>query len=282
MTATLAVFAGAFGTLIGSFLNVVIYRLPRGERFGGASRSQCPQCKALIHWYDNLPLLSYLVLRGRCRACGWRIPVRYPLVEALTGALFAACMLRAVAAGWQPVLLAGLLTGGFAAMLVAASFIDLAHQLLPDALTLRTGLPLAAITVLLVPRLHGTALLGSDLAAGGMKASVASLVVGAAGAAVGGGLLMLIRVIGGRLARREAMGLGDVKLMAACGLLLGPEGTIQALFSALLIGAVVGGGTWLLARRKEMPFGPFLAVGTLLILLWQEPVTRIFRLVFGR
>lgn len=274
MTTVLVLFSAGFGAIVGSFLNVVIYRLPRDEPLGlfRKSRSACPECGATIHWYDNVPLLSYAVLRGRCRACGWRIPLRYPLVEALNAALFAACAWRAIALDWRPLLVVILVSGSFSSLLLAAAAIDIRHQLLLDKLTLRAGPVIAVLGVLLIPALPGTVLFGHELAGASVKPGLASLLVALTGGAVGAGAVGLIRWLGSVVLRREAMGLGDVKLMGTCGLLLGPTGVLLALGVAFLVGAVLGLLIWGVTRRREIPFGPFLALGAWFVMLFADPI----------
>lgn len=268
MTAVLIVLAAVFGSLIGSFLNVVIYRLPRDQPLGllRRTRSKCPNCDATIRWHDNIPLLSYLALAGRCRACRWRIPLRYPIVEAVTAAVFALAALRALQLPWHPRWLGFLVAAAFGAVCIAASAIDFQHKILPDKLTLRVGPVIGLIGAVFVPGFHGTAVFGAELA--GMKPGLASLVVGLVGGAVGAGVIYAIRAIGSLIVRREAMGLGDVKFMGMCGLLLGPGSALLAIGVAMVGGAVLGVGIWIVTRNREIPFGPFLALGALAVLLY--------------
>jgi leader peptidase (prepilin peptidase)/N-methyltransferase len=259
----------AFGAVIGSFLNVVIHRLPRGEPMGMV-RSRCPRCGRTIRWHDNVPVLSYLLLLGRCRDCKAPISPRYPLVEALTAFLFALSYLRAVRLGWEPLWLALPVAAAFAAVLVAATFIDFAHKLLPDRLTLRAMPVIGLVGAVGVPSIHGTSLFGHDLALH-VKPGLASLVVGLAGAATGFAVIFGIRQVGTWIARREAMGLGDVKFMLSAGLLLGPSGTLLAIGVAM-VAALLGIVIWLVTRDREIPFGPFLAVGSLAVLLHGDAV----------
>ncbi|MHC4222978.1 MAG: prepilin peptidase [Planctomycetota bacterium] len=270
MTTLLALLATGMGAIVGSFLNVVIYRLPRSEPMGMV-RSKCPSCGTIIRWFDNIPLVSYLALLGRCRDCRWRIPLRYPLVEALTAVLFGLCVLRVDALSWEPPLLAWAVCVAFAAILIAASAIDFTHKLLPDKLTLIALPVVGLIGSLGVPSIHGTVLFGHPLE-GAVKAGMASLVVGLAGAVVGGGIILAVRQIGTLIVRREAMGLGDVKFMAACGLLLGPGATLLAIGCAMVSGAFLGVLIWILTRNREIPFGPFLALGALAMLLYGGPI----------
>jgi len=270
----LAVLAGVFGALVGSFLNVVVHRLPRDEPLGlfRMTRSRCPECGETIHWYDNIPLVSYVALGGKCRACGWRIPLRYPLVEAVTAGLFALAVLRVAAEGWTPAWLAWLVAAAFVAVLIAASAIDFQHKILPNALTLKVGPVIGVVGSLTVIGFHGTTLLGNDLAAS-MKPGLASLLVGLAGAVTGGGVIWLIRFLGTLILRREAMGLGDVKFMAMAGLLLGPLSTLLALAVAMVGGSILGVAIWIVTRNREIPFGPFLALGAVAMLLYGDPIT---------
>jgi leader peptidase (prepilin peptidase)/N-methyltransferase len=223
--------AAVFGALIGSFLNVVVWRLPRGESLVTPG-SHCPSCDAPIAPYDNIPVVSWLVLRGRCRRCGAAVSVRYPLVELLTAAAFAAVVaVRGLDEGL-------VLELPFVACLIALAGIDLDHKLLPN----RIVYPMAAYGVmatLLVDR--------DDL--------VENLVAGA-----GAFLFLLIAV----LAYPRGMGMGDVKLGGAMGLYLGLA-VIPALLVAFLAGTVVGlaiiAREGAAARKKAVPFGVFLALG---------------------
>lgn len=259
------ILAGVFGALIGSFLNVVIHRLPRGMPMG-MERSQCPRCAAQIAWFDNVPVLSYIVLRGRCRACRAPISIRYPSVELLTALLFAACAERTLSLGWEPALIAFLVTATTCAVLVAAAFIDWDTGSMPAALTLRLLPVVGLVGALTVPALHGTRLLGVELTQA-FKPGLASLLVGVAGATVGAGTTAALRILAARTLRRAVLSRSDVQLMGALGLLLGPLGVLLAIAGGFLGGSaarlafVVGG------RRREVPLGPFLAAGGLALLL---------------
>jgi leader peptidase (prepilin peptidase)/N-methyltransferase len=225
------VLAGVVGALIGSFLNVVIHRLPRRESLV-RPRSRCPHCGTQIAEYDNVPVISWLVLRGRCRHCGERISARYPAVELITALVFAAVVL---VRGFDDDLLLEL---PFVAALIALAGIDYDHKLLPN----RIVYPLAVwglIATLLVDQ--------DDL--------VEHLIAGA------GAFLFLFAAV---LAYPRGMGMGDVKLAGAMGLYLGVS-VIPAMLIAFLTGSVVGlaiiarEGT--VARKKAVPFGIFLAIG---------------------
>ncbi|CDM65375.1 type 4 prepilin peptidase 1 [Pyrinomonas methylaliphatogenes] len=254
------VLSAIFGAAIGSFLNVVIHRVPRRESII-RPRSRCPQCGALIGVRDNIPILSFLILRGRCRRCRSPIPFRYLLVEALTAILFVVAAMRA----GLPLELAFDLA--FIAAIVALIFIDAEHMLLPNAITY-PGFIGALIARILVPQVGGSHLLAS------WPAWALSLFGGLIGAAFGGGLLWVLGWFWRRARGIEAMGLGDVKMMMMVGAYLGLARTAVALFLAFLIGAVVG--VALLLRRRErdwqmmLPFGIFLGIGALVSLFFGE------------
>lgn len=230
-----AVGAAGLGAVVGSFLNVVIHRLPKGESLAYPP-SACPRCGARIRPRDNLPVVGYLLLRGRCRDCREPISWRYPLVEALMGGLSLALWALhgpSPLFGVHFVLLAGL---------VAVTFIDLDLKIIPDSLSLG-GIVVGLACSLLTPL--------------GWKASLL-------GIGLGGGVLLA--VAGGYylLTRREGMGLGDVKLLAAIGAFLGWEAVLFTVFVSSLVGSVLG--LALTVRRGsgmklEVPFGPFLALG---------------------
>ncbi len=238
--------AAAFGLAIGSFLNVCIHRLPRGESVVSPG-SHCPACGAAIRWFDNLPVLSYLILGGKCRACGARFSARYLIVELVTAAVFAVS-----AAVFEPGLLLAVRLV-FAAMLVALFFIDLEHQLLPDAITL----PGVVIGVA-----------ASTWAGPGLLSSVA-------GAALGAAILLAIRWGWKRITGVDGMGLGDVKMLAMVGAFLGWQQVWLVLFLASLTGAVVGVSIAVTGRgsmKSRLPFGTFLAVAALIASAWGDHV----------
>jgi leader peptidase (prepilin peptidase) / N-methyltransferase len=231
------VFAGLFGAVLGSFLNVVAWRLPRGESIV-KPRSRCPQCETQIASYDNVPVLSWLLLRGRCRHCGARIPIRYPAVELLTAAVFAGIV---AARGFDDALLWEL---PFAAVLIAVSAIDLEHRIVPNRIVLPAAVWALVAAVLVAP---------SDLP---------ELLV--AGGAAFLGLLLAA------LAYPAGMGMGDVKLAGVMGLYLGAA-VAPALLAAFAVGALVGlaivAREGAGARKRGVPFAPFLALGGVLGLL---------------
>jgi leader peptidase (prepilin peptidase)/N-methyltransferase len=240
----LGVFAFALGACIGSFLNVVVWRLPRGESLIRPG-SHCPSCNAAIPAWANVPLVSYLALRGRCRACGAHISLRYPLVEALTGVLFVALLW---AHGPTPRLL---VDWALAAALVAVTFIDVDHQIIPNSITI-PGLVIGLVLSLLAPQLAvdwRDALLGVVLIGGGMWA---------------------ISAVYERLTGKIGLGMGDVKLVAMLASFLGLEGALGVLVVGCLVGIAYGGVmlAWVKGgRNTRIPFGPALAAAGVVFLL---------------
>jgi leader peptidase (prepilin peptidase)/N-methyltransferase len=228
----LASFAFVGGLLTGSFVGVVAHRVPRGRSIVGP-RSECPSCGAQIAAYDNVPVVSWLLLRGRCRTCHARIPARYPLIEFGVGAVFAA---TALVLRDDPAALAlGLV---FVAVLAAITLTDLERRVIPNA-------------ILLAGSLIGVAIVAAT--------DPSSLPERAAAAAGAGGFLLLFALVYPR-----GMGMGDVKLAAVMGLFLGVS-VIPALFVGILLGGLVGLALMLRygaeARKHAVPFGPFLAIG---------------------
>jgi leader peptidase (prepilin peptidase) / N-methyltransferase len=267
------VFVAVFGAIIGSFLNVVIHRLPRDESIVFPN-SRCPSCEAKIGPLDNLPIISYLILRGRCRACGAPISPRYPAVEALTALLYAAVFLADVywRGGLTLIILFDLV---FVTALVALIFIDAEHMLLPNAITY-PGIVFAIIARLALPYLVGAYAFEDlpSLAYGPFSTWplwASSLVGAVLGALAGGGSLWLMGWLWERLRGVEAMGLGDVKMMFMVGAYLGWRLTILTIFLGVLSGSIIGVG--LMARRGErnmqmqLPFGIFLGIGSIFALL---------------
>jgi len=233
------------GLVIGSFLNVVISRLPLEEPFW-VGRSRCPHCRHTLSWHDLIPLLSYIWLRGRCRFCDHPISWRYPAVELATGLLALGLWLRFPSSGLLWVY------APFTAALVVLTFLDLQYFWLPDLITL-PGIALGLTAALILPQLNFfSALLGAVL-----------------GAALFQGVRWVYaRVTGGK---RQGMGLGDVKLMAFIGAVLGVEALPWVLFSSAALGSLVGVVVaWRSGRGRltPIPYGPFLVVGALLFLFW--------------
>jgi len=265
-----------FGAMVGSFLNVVIYRVP-AEKSIVTPGSHCG-CGRPIAWLDNIPVLSWLLLRGRARCCGRPFSFRYPFVELLTAGLFLACWLTfppAVAAvGWV-----------FIACLVCATFIDLDHMIIPDVFTLGLGV-LGVLLSLLVPALHGQQ--HEFFALGSLRSATVSL----QGLLVGSGLVLWIALLAEFVFKKEAMGFGDVKFVGAIGAFTGWQGAVTSVFG----GAVVGTLWFLIALiwqkiacrssapaalksetpegepaalgfGVQVPFGPMLAIAAVLYFL---------------
>ncbi|HEX8502747.1 MAG TPA: prepilin peptidase [Pyrinomonadaceae bacterium] len=251
----------ALGAIIGSFLNVVIHRVPREESVAFPA-SHCPSCGTAIRPYDNIPVVSWAVLRGRCRSCRAPISARYPAVELLTAALFALVYLL------RPGLTLALpFDLAFAAAVVALVFIDAEHMILPNVITY-PGFALALAARAVVPNLYGVASFGDGQA----PAWLLSLGGALLGALVGGGFLWLVGWLWERLRGVEAMGLGDVKMMLMVGAYLGWPLTLLTVFVGVLTGSLAGVAA--MARRGErdmqmlLPFGIFLGLGSLVSLLF--------------
>jgi len=255
----------AFGACLGSFLNVCIHRIPREESVI-RPRSHCPACGALIAWHDNIPLVSYLALRARCRQCGIRISPRYFLVELLVAALFVLVWLKygtadtarplglAPVTEFGPVLVYWLAVFG----LTLGTFVDFEHMIIPDRVTIggiATGLLLSAF----FPALHHQ---------GAFYGGIGSSFIGAA---VGFGLLWGIAVLGKLAFRKDAMGFGDVKLMGAIGAYLGWIAVLFTVLVSSFLGAIVG-VSLVVAGKREMqsriPYGPYIAIAALIWILW--------------
>jgi leader peptidase (prepilin peptidase) / N-methyltransferase len=227
--------AAAFGALVGSFLNVCIYRLPLSKSVVWPA-SACPQCGRLLAWYENIPVVSWMVLRGRCRTCAAPIRVRYPIIEAVTATMFAL-------AWWQygpSVLLASRLV--FGCVLIVLFAIDLEHHLLPNAITLPGIVAGVVFSFFTEP---------------GWKASLL-------GVLLGGGVLYGIAEAYYRVRHEEGLGMGDVKMLAMVGAFLGWKLTLVTLMLASLSGSVIG-LLLIVSGRGDMkyalPFGTFLALG---------------------
>jgi leader peptidase (prepilin peptidase) / N-methyltransferase len=272
--------AALLGACVGSFLNVVIWRLqqdsPAARSLGG--RSHCPHCGAQIAWFDNVPVVSWLLLRARARCCRKPIALRYPLVEALTAGLFLMLALLqpggeilASSANGITIEIEAAVNAGlhaiFLSLLVALSFIDFDTQLLPDVLT-KPG-----ITIGLLGGLWpGVAGVITDDPATSTSPALRSVLASVIGMAVGGGVTWLIRAVGTRIFRREAMGFGDVKLMMMIGAFLGWQSALLTMFLGCLSGAVIGGIGALRGRSTQIPFGPYLALGAVIALFARAPI----------
>ena len=258
------------GSIIGSFLNVCIYRLPREKSPWNPSRSYCPHCHETIAWYDNIPLVSWFALRGQCRQCGSYISPRYVMVEFLTAVAFALAWWAMNANGERlPVVVVYL---ALTAALIMASFIDLELRIIPDSITLG-GVLLAPLVSILAPQLHAyekfgrTYMLRPDNVGGPLGACLV-------GMAVGAGSIWAAGALGKRLFHREAMGFGDVKLMAALGGFLGWQQILLVFFMAPIFGAVVGIIHMLRTKEHHIPYGPFLSIAAYVAMLWGDRIYR--------
>lgn len=239
------------GLITGSFINVCIHRLPRGESVV-TYPSHCPGCKTRLGFLDLVPLLGYMLLRGRCRYCGVKISPRYPAVELLTASVF---LLTYLNVGLTPALVKYLFL--FSVLLVV-SFIDLDHQVIPNSLVL-VILAWGAAWQIFWPEISWTGALG--------------------GALLGGGFLLALAVVS-----RGGMGGGDIKLMFAAGFYLGPLLTSVTLFVGFISGTLVGLALIVLklkSRQEYIPFGPFLCLGVFLAVLWGQDLFEAYMGITG-
>ena len=246
MNLWLAALLGLLGLVVGSFLNVCIYRLPRRESVNWPG-SHCTSCNRALSWYENVPIISWLVLRGRCRTCGERVSAMYPLVELITGVLFVAGYWIY---GWTPMLAVRL---AFACAMVVLFAIDLRHHLLPNVITV-PGIAIGFLLSLFLPP--------------GWKASLIGLLAG-------GGVLFAIAEGYYRLRGIEGLGMGDVKMLAMIGAFLGWKLMLLTLILASFAGSLIGVGIIALGRggmKAALPFGTFLAVGALTAAVVGDPL----------
>ena len=286
-------FVVLFGACIGSFLSVCIYRIPRDESIV-QPRSHCPSCGKLIPWYFNIPVLSWLMLGGKCHYCKSRISPRYLILEVFTALLFTVVWLQVFAGltipedlgrawlthgndllappcwryGLTPLLHPALLPVYWLVLwgLILGTFVDLEHYILPDRVTIG-GMVAGVVLSPLVPELHFTASWST------------ALLRSVLGLAVGFGGLWLIAILGELAFKKEAMGFGDVKLMGAIGAFFGWKAVLFVLLSASLFGSIVGVGLIVLGKRQlqgRIPFGPFLALGTLLWMFWGRAIVSAY------
>jgi leader peptidase (prepilin peptidase)/N-methyltransferase len=263
------VFIAFLGLCIGSFLNVCIWRLPRGESVVFPP-SHCPKCDKLISWYENIPLLSWLALRGRCSKCHNPISARYFCVELLTGLMFLAVWFKVNSLSLPEELLIPLLAADFILVIfiVLTIFIDLDHLIIPNKITYPVivfGLALSLYAPALWPLSHGSRWVAFTL-------SCASFLVA-------GGALAIFAVLGKKIFKKDALGWGDVKYIAAIATVLGP----WAAFFTILIGSILGSvvGLILIAVKKKglssgIPFGPPLAIATFIWILCGSEILQAY------
>lgn len=264
--------ATLFGLLFGSFANVVIWRQPRGESIAHPG-SHCPGCDTPIAWYDNIPVISWFVLRGRCRQCSEPISLRYPLVEATSGALFLIAALV-----WGPSVRA-LFGAALFWFLLVLSMIDIDHMRLPNALV--SALALVGLLGALLSQLLGWQVVPL-VGVGARGLTAQPLVAAGIGVLLGAGLPAAIALAYRAIRGTSGFGMGDVKLLGALGIFLGPYVLLNVFLSSLL-GAVWGiasRGSERLAQRR-IPFGPWLAIGAVLTALFGETLWLAYRSIAG-
>ncbi|MEP7354174.1 MAG: prepilin peptidase [Acidobacteriota bacterium] len=297
----LILFAFLGGLLIGSFLNVCIFRLPRDLSVASPSRSFCPNCvitaeeqgvefeqalkQGTIAWYDNIPIVSYLLLRGRCRHCKIRIPIRYPLVELATGVAFALCV---GTLGWT---LAALKFCVFSAIMIDLIVTDFEEYILPDEFTLG-GLLVGFVFAWFTPLPVDVAALFVALFSHPLDPHwtapdprIVSLLEALIGALIASLPLWALAWSYEKIRKREGMGFGDVKMAAMIGAFLGPKLVLMTLILGSVMGSVIGVLAVLFTKKKastyEMPFGSFLGVAGLIVALW-GPVIAVWYDKLGR
>lgn len=262
-----------FGSVFGSFLNVCIYRLPLGKSLLWPP-SHCPKCfQPVGHW--NIPILGYFLLKGRCAECGEKFSIRYPVVEFLNAALLAFLYYRIVISGHGPMPLF-FAYAALTMILVVATFADLDWKIIPRQLTV-FGVILALIVSAAYPRLHAL-YIGEHPGGGAWLEAVGrwiakvppvdGVLASLGGMTAGVVLILVVRWLGTVVFRREAMGLGDAKLMAVIGGFLGWRAVPVVFLLAAFVGAVVGIASWLRTRDHEIPLGPFLSLGAVLVVLY--------------
>ncbi|MGC2421145.1 MAG: prepilin peptidase [Candidatus Acidiferrales bacterium] len=267
-TTLIGIFVVLFGLIIGSFLNVCIVRIPAHKSIVKPV-SACTKCGAPIRPYDNIPVVSYLLLGGKCRGCKARISAIYPLVELLTALLIYACyrMFGLTAEGLKWAV--------FSALMIVLVFTDLRERILPDAVNY-TGFALGLLLSLFTAPADGTAgWIAKRILDFPPPAPVLSFADAIFGAAIGGGLLWLVSEAYFRMRGREGMGMGDVKMMLMAGTFLGVERTLLTILAGSLLGSILG-LAFILIRRKgsdyELPFGTFLGLAALLTAFFGTPV----------
>ncbi len=275
MTVFTIIWLGLAGACVGSFLNVVIYRMPRQcKSIVRPKRSFCPHCRTSIAWYDNIPIASWILLRTKCRHCSAPISVRYTIVEALTAAMFALVGIWFLDA--TTIVLVEQWHWGLVACyvwiisaMIAASFIDLELTIIPDEITL-SGIVIGPVLAVIFPEIHSR--FASVFPYGDIISSprMIALLGSIAGMLAGAGAIYGIRQFGTLLFRKEAMGLGDVKFMAMVGAIVGWEGTLLSILIACVVGSVFGIALRVLKGTRYVPFGPYLSIGAVLTIFFQE------------
>ncbi len=275
----IGIFVALLGLIIGSFLNVCIVRIP-GRKSIVMPASACPKCGAAIRPWDNIPVISWVLLRGKCRACKTKISAMYPVVELLTAALFWACFYAF-----------GLTTEGakwaiFSALMIVLVFTDLRERILPDVVNY-SGFGAGLLLSLVTKPSDGSALwIANRVFDFPPPAPVISLADALLGAAFGSGLLWLVAELYLRLRGREGMGMGDVKMMLMAGAFLGLKRTLLTILAGSVLGSMLG-MAFMIARRKgseyELPFGSFLGMAAVLVMFFGTPLVNWYlSLMMGR
>ena len=272
------VFVFLFGLFIGSFLNVLIYRLPIGKSPFWPMWSFCPHCRQTIAWYDNIPVVSYLALGCKCRKCKAPISPRYAVVELLTGGLFLLVFAVTFVGRSAPWYIFGVYTL-FTAALIITVFTDIERFIIPDEISV-WGTGAALVAALVIPGLHRPFLAVHAKKAyaaleglfGSLAGNLDSLAASAFGMCIGAGITLAVAWAGKALFRRDAMGYGDVKLMALVGAILGAKAAVFTFFLAPFIGLPVGLAILISRKEREIPYGPYLAVMAFVAMLWLNPV----------
>jgi leader peptidase (prepilin peptidase) / N-methyltransferase len=281
----------SIGACVGSFINVVAYRLPRACMSIVKPRSRCPRCTAPIAWYDNLPVLSWILLRAKCRHCRAPISARYPMVELVVAALFFVLAWQVLppealrdAAGHWHAWIEWLVMATITSALVALSLIDLDYRILPDPIT-KTGIVVGPFLALIAPGVQPTNVIagwtpfGSEPLGMLLSPGWLAFIHGILGAASAWLVLWGIGALGSLAFRKPAMGFGDVKMFAAMGAVLGFWAHL-ALLVAVFTGSIVGILIKLAGKGRYIPFGPFLAIGMWVVMLWGEQVLSAYLSLF--
>ncbi len=249
------------GAVVGSFLNVCIHRLPRGESLIKPG-SHCPKCGRHIRWFDNIPMLSYIFLKGRCRYCGGTISKRYFIVEFISSLLFLTLYMQF---GLSINLLIYLV---FTSSLVVMSFIDFEYRIIPDVLDC-SGIVLGSLLSILHPAVHIRPQPWDRLFT---SPAIASMADSLSGIILGGGFLIVLGILGRAIFKKEAMGFGDVKLLAMIGAFLGWQMVLLTIFISALIGSIVGIILKLKTSGSYIPYGPYLALGAIIAIFKGEKI----------
>lgn len=260
------IWAVFFGLIIGSFLNVCIYRVPLGKSllFPGSS---CVKCNTKISWYDNIPVLSYLILLGKCRNCKTKISIRYVIVELISGLITGAFLYQFLISGnksLEAVIIYVLLSY----TLIVIAFIDIDYLIVPNAITY-SGMILILVFSIVCPEIYYVKLLEGNFALNQVN-RIDSIVVCLIGMAVSGGIVYLTAIIGKLILKKDAMGIGDAKLMCMCGGIIGWKLGIIVFFIAPFFGLLLAVPMLIFKNAKRIPYAPFLSLAILLVIFYDD------------